>query len=88
MAFIDGNYPNKIKLARYKYLIKTLMTKKGATRERVGDVTAAAMHVLREDYGKEVSLLELLEGVNQSISYNSKIEYSKAISLYVVIIGQ
>ncbi len=88
MASIDGNYPNKIKLTRYKYLVKTLMTKTGATEIKIGDVTAGAKDLLEKEYGKKVTLLELLEGVNRNISSASKIDYATAMAAYVMLLGR
>ena len=88
MALIDGNYPNKTKITRYRYLLNTLEKKTGDTKERIGDMTVKSQEILREDYGREITLLDLLEGVNKSIPSTSKMPYANVIAAYIMIIGR
>lgn len=88
MALIDGNYPNKTKIARYRYLLHTLEKKTGDSKERIGDMTVKSQEILRKEYGREVSLLDLLEGVNKSAPLRSKLPYANMIAAYIMMIGR
>ena len=88
MANIDGNYPNKTKVARYRYLLNTLEKKTGDSKERIGDMTVKSQEILKKEYGREVTLLDLLEGVNKSISSTSKVPYANVIAVYIMLIGR
>jgi len=88
MALVDGNYPLSIKITRYRYLLTTIEKKTGDSKERIGDMTVKAQDILKKQYGKEVTLLDLLEGVNKSIPSRSKVPFAKVIAAYVLFIGQ
>ncbi|GBE16324.1 hypothetical protein BMS3Abin15_00138 [bacterium BMS3Abin15] len=88
MALIDGNYPNKTKVARYRYLLNSLEKKTDEPKERIGDMTVKSQEILRKEYGREISLLDLLEGVNKSIPLRSKLPYANVIAAYIMIIGR
>lgn len=88
MAFIDGNYPNKTKVARYTYLLKTLEKKTGDSKARIADMTVKSQEILRKEYGRDLTLLDLLEGVNNIIATGPKIPYANAIAAYITVIGR
>jgi hypothetical protein len=89
MALVDGNYPLRVKIARYQYLLTTLEKKTGDSQVRIGDMTAKSRDILREKYGKEITLLELLEAVNKSIpSSRTKVPYANVIAAYVMFAGE
>ncbi len=89
MAFIDGNYPLSVKIARYQYLLTSLEKKTGDSKERIGDMTFKAQDILKKQYGKEITLLDLLEGVNKSIPHSkNKVPFANVIAAYIMFAGE
>jgi hypothetical protein len=63
----DGFVPEShVTVDRARYLLDQLHQMTGYPRLTIADQAAKARNVLRERYGREVSLLELLEAANQS----------------------
>jgi hypothetical protein len=88
MAYLDGYYPNTTKITRYQYLLTILEKKTGDSRESIGNMTGKAQEILKKQYGKEITMLDLLEEVNKSIPSRSKVPFSHVIAAYVMFLGQ
>lgn len=64
LATLDqGGYvePDDIKVTRFRYLLNKLRPLTGDTDKELGDATWAAKNVLRDHYGVEVSMIDLME---------------------------
>lgn len=82
---------------RFKYLLDSLEEKvqehenwkgKKGKREMIADVSYSSVQMLKEKYGKNVSLLEFMELMNKRILDNDKIPYTVHATLLVMTLGQ
>lgn len=77
--------PDDISVKRIEYLTKRISQATGATPERVGDVVLFSKLRLRDDYGKDVKILELLEETNRALSgFDGKAEIEVVMALLIM----
>lgn len=89
LASIDkGKIINRddVLVNRFRYLLKTLDDKTSETKVQIADMTVKAQQILRDKYGKEVSLLFLMENVNDAIPSGANVKYAEIISAYILLI--
>jgi tetratricopeptide (TPR) repeat protein len=89
LASIDkGKIINRddVTVNRFRYLLKTLDSKTSETKVQIADMTVKAQQILRDEYGKEVSLLFLMENVNDAIPSGANVKYAEIISAYILLI--
>lgn len=92
LATIDsGRQPraDDVKVARFKYLLTTIQGKTKNTKDQIGDMTVNSQRMLREKYGKEITLLELMEMTNRAMPEGSKQQwdYAEIVSMVIVLHG-
>jgi hypothetical protein len=74
---------------RYRYLINTISRKTGEPKERISDITYNGQQELFNRYGKEITLLEIMEQANIALSgVNAKISYAEVVSALIVLTGE
>lgn len=71
---------------RFRYLLQILDDKTSETKVQIADMTVKAQQILRDEYGKEVSLLFLMENVNDAIPSGANVKYAEIISAYILLI--
>ena len=89
LASIDkGKIINRddVSVNRFRYLLKTLDDKTSETKVQIADMTVKAQQILRDEYGKEVSLMFLMENVNDAIPSGANLKYAEIISAYILLI--
>jgi hypothetical protein len=89
LASIDkGKIINRddVSVNRFRYLLQILDDKTLETKVQIADMTVKAQQILRDEYGKEVSLLFLMEKVNDSIPSGANIKYAEIITAYLLMI--
>jgi hypothetical protein len=87
-----GGYvsPDDITVTRFRYLLETISAKTGDTHVAIADATAGAQTVLREKYGKEIKLLDLMEAANSAIpdSKSGTYKYIDIVSGVALMLAQ
>ncbi|MBA7541371.1 hypothetical protein ES705_33683 [subsurface metagenome] len=89
LASIDkGKIINRddVSVNRFRYLLQILDDKTSETKVQIADMTVKAQQILRDEYGKEVSLLFLMENVNDSIPSGANVKYAGIITAYLLMI--
>jgi len=89
LASIDkGKIINRddVTVNRFRYLLKMLDSKTSETKVQIADMTVKAQRILRDEYGKEVSLLFLMENVNDAIPSGANVKYAEIITAYLLMI--
>lgn len=68
---------------RIRYLLGSLEASTGYPRDKIADQVAAARDIIRKNYGKEVSILELLEAANKAEAVRTKaVKLEEYLALY------
>jgi len=75
-----------ITVTRFRYLLETLERKTINSRQEIADMSVAAITGLRERYGRDVSLLQFMEGLDSSISAGAKVDYAIASAAYMQLL--
>ena len=79
---------NDVTIARFRYLLKQLSERTGYSKEKIGDMTVTAQQHLRENYGRNIGLLDLMEAANKSISgSNIQVKYEQILAALVVLLA-
>lgn len=89
LASIDkGKIINRddVTVNRFRYLLKMLDSKTSETKVQISGMTVKAQQILRDEYGKEVSLLFLMENVNNAIPSGANVKYAEIITAYLLMI--
>lgn len=74
-----------ITVTRFRYLLENLERKTKNNQEEIGDMSVTGVNLLRDKYGKEVKLLDFMEGTNQIIpeDENIQMDYAEIAALYL-----
>lgn len=92
LATIDKRAPvrdDDLTVKRFRFLLGSIERKTKNTKTQIGDMTVNAQQQLRDKYGKEKSLLELMEGANRAIPDGSNHwDYAEIISMLIILEGQ
>lgn len=92
VAVIDGESMDSAHANRADYLLPKIAQwcADSVPAERVGDMAVTSRDILLEQYGVEVNILEVLEGVNEGTLGTSAgiFKCEEAFSLYVILRGQ
>jgi len=87
----SGKYINDsdILVKRFQYLLNSIQQSTGYNNQKIADMIVKANEMLRNNYGKEVNVLEITEAVYQSKSVENKsTNLETFLSMYVVFVGQ
>jgi hypothetical protein len=89
LAIIDGgSYVSEdhITVARFRDLLKQLSEKYVENRQQIADMSVKAQQVLRDEHGIKVSLLNLMEGIN-NLFYRKveNMKYAEYAAAYMVL---
>jgi hypothetical protein len=83
LAIIDGRSNDELAVNRYRSLLQQLDVRFVESRQQIGDITAKAHEVLRDE-GVAASLLDIMEGINRAAPSGSANErYSDYVALYI-----
>ena len=77
-----------ITVSRFAYLLRAIDGKTSSTKERISDMSVAAVQALRREYGREVKLLDFMEGVNKILPAGKRSDYAKTAALYMQVLKQ
>lgn len=80
--------PNDITVKRFRYLLDQIRSDTGYTDERISDMTVRGQEILREKYGKNVKLLDLMEACRNTLTGSPKDKYENIVAITVMAIGQ
>lgn len=85
LAIIDKGYVTRddIAVTRFKTLLDQLSSKYNETRQRISDVTVKGQSLLRDKYGIEESLLNIMEDMNQVLITKVDPSYPLYATAYV-----
>jgi len=75
-----------ITITRFRYLLEILERKTINSKQEIADMSVAGITGLRERYGRDVSLLQFMEGVNSSIPAGTKVNYAIASAAYMQLL--
>ncbi|MES9873147.1 MAG: hypothetical protein ABW146_08550 [Candidatus Sedimenticola sp. 6PFRAG7] len=80
---------NDVTVNRFRYLLKSISERTGDTPERIADLTVFTQNKLRDEFGKEIGLLELMEGGNKALSGNNvSVTYKEIMAMMIVMLSQ
>ncbi len=83
----NGYVPQSdITVIRFRYLLEILEDKTTNSKQEIADMSVAGITLLRERYGREISLLQFMEGVNLSIPDGEKMNYAIAATAYLQLL--
>lgn len=85
LATIDKGYVSRddIAVTRFKTLLDQLSSKYNETRQKISDVTVMGQNLLRDKYGIEESLLNIMEDMNQVLITKVDPSYPVYATAYV-----
>jgi len=86
LCVIDGDYEkeNSVKVRRYNYLLETLAQRCSCEEANIADMSVTAQKILREDYGRKVKIITLLEAANEDLAYGcSKDDFARYMVLVI-----
>jgi len=84
LAIIDGHVSrDDIAVIRFKTLLDQLSSKYNGTRQQISDVTVKGQSLLRDKYGIEESLLNIMEDMNQVLITKVNPSYPVYATAYV-----
>jgi len=89
LCVIDGDYEKEdsVKVRRYNYLLESLAQRCSCEEINIADMSVAAQNILREEYGKEVKNITLLEAANEDLAYGcSKDDFTKYMALAIQLL--
>jgi hypothetical protein len=72
-----------ITVTRFAYLLRTVESKTNNTTQQIAEMSDAAVRALREEYGRDVGLLDFMEGMNRALPSGKKSDYGPAVDLYM-----
>jgi hypothetical protein len=87
----SGKYidDSDILVKRFQYLLNSIQKSTGYDHPKIAAMIVKASEMLRNNYGKEVNVLEIAEAVYQSKSVENKsTNLETYLSMYVVFVGQ
>lgn len=91
LAVINANgivAEDDITVTRFRYLLDTLEIKSGYSRQQIGDMTVSAQELIRSEYGKDITVLDLMEKANSAMSTGTDLNYKEVLALIAVSYGQ
>lgn len=85
LAIIDKGYVTRddITVTRFRTLLDQLSSKYNETRQKISDVTVGGQSLLRDKYGIEESLLNIMEDMNQVLITKVDPSYPVYATAYV-----
>lgn len=85
LAIIDKGYVTRddITVTRFRTLLDQLSSKYNETRQKISDVSVMGQNLLREKYGIEESLLNIMEDMNQVLITKVNPSYPLYATAYV-----
>ena len=80
-----GGYVSKsdVSITRFNYLLNTLDKKTIESKQEIADMTVTCQKILREKYGVEMSLLDIMERLNETIPSGIKVQYAEIASFFI-----
>jgi hypothetical protein len=82
--YVEKNDPS---IARFRYLLLTIEAKTSNSQQQIADMTVWAQNDLKESYGKNVKLLELMEAANDSIPTGVKMKYQEILAALIILLA-
>ena len=80
---------NDITVSRFRYLLGNLSRTTGYDQEKIANIVVKTSDILKEEYGRKVSPLELMEAANKSETIlNGTVKLESYLALYSVFAGQ
>ncbi|HUT60277.1 MAG TPA: hypothetical protein VNA25_20725 [Phycisphaerae bacterium] len=75
-----------ITVTRFAYLLCTIEAKTSNTTQQIADMSVGAVQNLRENYGRDVKLLDFMEGMNRVLPGGERSDYALATALYMQVL--
>lgn len=84
-----GGYVSRddITVTRFRYLLDKIGLKTGYPHGKIADMSVAAHRSLREEYGKRVTLLALMEESRKTLAAGAVLRYEEVLAAMVVLLG-
>ena len=74
-------------ISRFRFLLQDLESRTKNTKQQIADGSVKGQQILRERYGKEIGLLDLMEQARNSIPQNLKVDYAEIIAALITLTG-
>ena len=75
-----------ITVTRFAYLLRTIVPKTSNTTQQIADMSVSAVRALKEKYGRDVKLLDFMEGMNSLLPTGERSDYARATALYMQVL--
>jgi hypothetical protein len=75
---------------RFRFLLENIGRKTRNTKDQIGDMTVNAQKLLRDKYGREKTLRQLMEDADRAMPEGSQVkwDYAEIITALVILEGQ
>jgi len=72
-----------VTITRFRYLLQSLESKTINNKQEIANMSVAAVNRIRDEYGCEVKLLELMEYANKVVAEGSNVNYIHVMVAYI-----
>jgi hypothetical protein len=79
---VDENDPT---IARFRIVLASLDRKTVQSKQEISDMLVTAHELLRDKYGKNITLLELAEGADYSIPSGVEVNFAEVLAALVTL---
>ncbi len=88
LATINSGYvpEDDITVTRFRYLLQALENKSLNTKQQIADMSVSAVTALKDKYGKDVKLLDFMEGMNTWLPAGERADYAVSTALYMQVL--
>jgi len=76
-----------VTVTRFRYLLDQIQSKTGHSYQEIADMTVRAQNILRNEYGRTVNLLELMEESWKTLSLDSGATYKDILAAIIMIMA-
>jgi hypothetical protein len=92
MAIVNAGHFVKdtdVTVYRFRYLLTSLKNKTGYAPQKIADMIAKTRNLIKEEYGRDVKLLDITEAANKSEAVSTKaVKLEFYLGTYAVLAGQ
>lgn len=79
---------NDVSVNRFRYLLETLQKQTAYTQQQIADANVMAVNTLHNQYGKNIKLLDFMEGTLKPLQVKAKVDYKEIVAAMIVLIGR
>lgn len=75
-----------VTINRFKYLLESIASKTKNTQQEIGDMSVKSVQILKEEYGREINILDFMESANDAIPPEiAEMDYAEVCASMIVM---